>query len=166
MTDPQLLVEFLRRSYHAVDGLWFLQAEEALGFDRALELDGRVWAVLAKLQARKARELLQVTGHSLPELVRCFSLKLTADDFQFETQVSETEACFLLHHCPWRALLQRAGREHLAARIAEVMCRCEGEAWAREFGDTYIFTAPTLACCEGGARCAWVFSRKGEAAPA
>lgn len=152
-------MEHLRRSYHAVDGLWFLQVEEALGFDRALALDARVWAALAKLQARKARELLNVTDHSLPELVRCFSLKLAADGFQFVTESSDSEACFRLDSCPWLALLRRAKREHLAARIADVMCRCEGEAWAREFGEEYVFSAPSLACCDGGDRCEWVFAR-------
>ena len=32
------LAEYLRRSYHAVDGLWFVMVEEELGFDRALDL--------------------------------------------------------------------------------------------------------------------------------
>lgn len=161
MSEDQVLVEYLRRSYHAVDGLWFLQVEEALDFDRALAWDERVWAVLAKLQARKARELLGVTDHSLPELVRCFSLKLTADGFQFAAEVSDSEVRFHLRDCPWRALLQRAQRAHLGARIAEVMCRCEGEAWAREFGGEYAFTTPALACCDGGERCEWAFTRRG-----
>ena len=33
----QQKVAYLRRSYAAVDGLWFVKLEEELGFERALE---------------------------------------------------------------------------------------------------------------------------------
>ena len=69
-SDDRALVEYLRRAYHAVDGLWFMIVEEAHDFDHALELDERVWAVLAKIQARKARE---VTGCSGNETLSCVS---------------------------------------------------------------------------------------------
>ena len=57
-TDPNILVEYLRRSYFVVDGLWFVKTEETSSFDHALDLDEEVWRILAKIQTRKARELL------------------------------------------------------------------------------------------------------------
>ncbi len=62
MHENQALVEYLRRSYTAVDGLWFVMVEEAHDFDHALALDERVWQILPKIQARKAREVLGITG--------------------------------------------------------------------------------------------------------
>lgn len=44
--------EYFRRSYRAVDGLWFMMIEKKHGFDEALELDEAVWRVLPKIQAR------------------------------------------------------------------------------------------------------------------
>ena len=160
MTDDHLLVEYLRRSYHAADGLWFVKVEEATDFDQALAIDRRVWEILAKIQARKARELLRSQDSSIPELVRCFSLKLAADGFRFETEMSANEARFFLLDCPWLALLRRAKRDHLAARLAEMMCLTEGEAWAREYGEEYRFSAPKLICQGGGDRCEWAFARR------
>ena len=57
MTHCEDSVEFLRRSFFTVDGLWFVNLEKDLGFDEALDLDRRVWESMAKVQARKAREL-------------------------------------------------------------------------------------------------------------
>ncbi|NLE90228.1 MAG: hypothetical protein GX602_04765, partial [Dehalococcoidales bacterium] len=51
LSDRQIS-QYLQRSYEAVDGLWFMKVEEKLGFDTALEIDGEVWKVLPKIQAR------------------------------------------------------------------------------------------------------------------
>jgi len=51
-SDEQL-VQFLRRSYHAVDGLWFMSVEDVEGFPAALELDQLVWEVLARSRPAK-----------------------------------------------------------------------------------------------------------------
>ena len=62
--DPQEIIAMLRRSYLAVDGLWFVMCEQRLGFQAALELDGDVWKVMPKIQARRAREVLGLAGNS------------------------------------------------------------------------------------------------------
>ena len=53
MSDPQVLCEYLRRSYTAVDGLWFVKLEERFGFDTALQIDQEVWLVAAKTRPAK-----------------------------------------------------------------------------------------------------------------
>jgi predicted ArsR family transcriptional regulator len=159
MTDDAVLVEFLRRSYQAVDGLWFVMVEEALDFGAALDMDRRVWEVLAKIQARKARELLGIEGHTPEELERGFSMKLRADAYAFESAVVDGGVSITITECPWLRILQRANRDHLAASIADVMCPTEGEAWAREFGDAYTFEVPEKACC-GATSCRMRFQPK------
>ncbi len=62
--EDKALIEYLRRSYTAVDGLWFVMVEEAYGFQQALELDEQVWEILPKIQARQARQVLGITGNS------------------------------------------------------------------------------------------------------
>jgi len=51
LTDKQI-VEYFKRSYTAVDGLWFMKVEEIYGFDTALDIDEEVWKVMPKIQAR------------------------------------------------------------------------------------------------------------------
>jgi len=154
--SSSLLVEYLRRSYHAVDGLWFMKAEEAVGFDAALQLDQRVWEVLAKIQARKARELLGVKGNSLAEFARCFSLGLRADGYTFEQETAEQEVRFTITGCPWLELLYRSGRQELAAPIAEVLCPTEARVWCQEFGREVEADLPAMACL-GAGQCQVVF---------
>ena len=159
MTDVEVLVEYLRRSYQAVDGLWFVKVEESLGFAAALSMDVSVWAVLAKIQARKARALLQVQDNSLAEFVRCFTLKLEADGFTFTPEVAQDEARFIIATCPWLDILRGAGREQLAAPISGVMCPTEAQAWCQEFGGEIGF-ALEACMCQGDDGCRMVFSRR------
>lgn len=156
--DARLLVEYLRRSYHAVDGLWFVMVEEDLGFESALDLDRRVWEVMAKIQARKAQELLGPGDDPLTDLARCFRLKLDADGHEYECHATHDEARFVLPACPWLALLRKSRREHLAPRIAHAVCATEGRVWCREFGEGLEFDIPQMAC-EGAPVCEMRFRR-------
>lgn len=161
MTEEAMLVEYLRRAYQALDGLWFMMSEKAVGFDQALELDRRVWEILAKIQARKARELTECTGNGPGELARCFSLKLAADGHRFESAADDREVRFVIHGCPWLDLLRKSDRQHLALKVAQIICTTEGRAWCREFGGEYEFDMPLMACA-GTDRCEMRFSRKAE----
>lgn len=157
--SPEILSEYLRRSYHAVDGLWFMMVEEKCGFDRALDLDERVWRVLAKIQARKARELLRCTGNQPEDLLRCFSLKLTADGHHFQAQVEDDRVTFYIRQCPWQDLLNKSDRQHLAALVSQRICPAEGETWCREFGGQYAFEMLCM-MCDGAGECEMVFRRR------
>ncbi len=139
MSKDQALIEYLRRSYTAVDGLWFVMVEEAHDFDHALALDERVWQILPKIQARKAREVLGITGNSLAELTACFRLKLEADGHMFRVDEVPDGVVFVVTRCQWRELLRASGREHLEERISSVIWPTELAGWCAEFGDEFEF---------------------------
>ena len=50
---PEQTADYLHKSYAAVDGLWFMKVEEAEGFDKALDIDEKVWQVMPKIQAKE-----------------------------------------------------------------------------------------------------------------
>jgi len=94
-------------------------------------LDQRVWEVLAKIQARKARELLDRQDSSAEALAQCFSLKLTADGHDFElAHASANGVEFMIRACPWEELLRKSdrrisrpsGRDDLQYGRARVVC--------------------------------------------
>jgi hypothetical protein len=157
--DDRVLAYYLRRSYHAADGLWFMMVEEADDFERALELDRRVWEVLAKIQAREARGLTNSPGNTPEELAKCFSLKLTADGHQFTAEIASAGVYFTIHGCPWLDLLRKSDRQHLAARVSQTICPTEGRVWCGEFGGEYEFEIPLMAC-GGGEHCEMRFRRR------
>lgn len=153
------LVAMLRRSYSAVDGLWFMMCEEELSFDRAMALDERVWRVMPKLQARKARELLGLTGNTPVELARAIGLKLTAEGHRFAATVHEGGVRLAIETCPWRAALERSGRLEIAAEVGRRICTLEGEGWAAEFGEEFDFRMAEC-LCDQGAQCCFEFTAR------
>src|SRR5512137_919721 len=78
--------QYLRRSYSAVDGLWFVKLEEKYGFDAALDRDREVWKVMAKIQSRALKAILTGPSGEDPDLREAFSAKLDLDGFQFGTR--------------------------------------------------------------------------------
>jgi len=158
-SGSELIVEMLRRSYFAVDGLWYVMVEEEFGPDMAMELDERVWQVMPKIQARKARELIDCQDDSPAALVRCMALKFAAEGHDYVVRIpAPGEAEIVIRRCPWREVLESSGRTHLGPEIADRICATEGATWAAEFGDGIDF-AMTEAICHGADRCRFVFRR-------
>ncbi|MGD9496723.1 MAG: DUF6125 family protein [Armatimonadota bacterium] len=153
------IIAMLRRSYFAVDGLWFVMVEKELGLERALELDERVWRVMPKIQARKARELLCAADAGPATMARCMALKFAAEGHAWRVgAVSPQQAEIVVTRCPWREVLESAQRTHLGPQIADRICAAEGATWAAEFGDDIEFEMAE-AICRGDGQCRFVFRR-------
>lgn len=160
-TGSEMIVEMLRRSYFAVDGLWFVMLEEDEGLDRALEVDERVWQVMPKIQARKARELMHAKANTPGALVRCMALKFAAEGHRHRVSFTNPdEASIVISQCPWREILEQSGREHLGPDIADRICAAEAAGWAAEFSPD---DGPTIevqmaeSLCRGDDCCRYVF---------
>jgi len=143
MANDQQLVEYLRRSYVAVDGLWFMKLEEDLGFSGALEYDRRVWSILPKIQARKAKELLNL-GNGPEALAQGMALSCQAEEMTADFQQQEGGLEVTVTGCPWVRMLEKSGRLHLAVPVAKAICTVTFAAWAREFG--MHFALEEMAC--------------------
>lgn len=165
--------KYLARIYTAVDGLWFMKVEEQFGFDKALEIDVRVWEVMPKIQARQLKSFFGVDS-GLDALRHCYSEKLFLDGFEFQiisapsqvdglgpslgTEKAESEKLFTIRisFCPWVDKLVRSNRAHLAASIGKRICATEYSAWAKEFGCSFEFGQEGK-LCEGSAACVLKF---------
>ena len=153
---------FFRRSYSAVDGLWFMMVEERLGFEAALEIDAQVWQVMAKIQARELRRLLDAPM-GLDGLAQCLEPKFAWEGFdaRIERPDADTLHC-ILKHCPWHEAMLRSGREHLSGRVGERICPVEFAVWADEFavaGRPIQYALDAL-LCKGQECCVLTFQRR------
>jgi len=150
LTDKQI-IEYLHRSYGALDGLWFMAAEQRFDFETALVLDLEVWKVLPKIQARKLKQLLGAAG-GLDDLCRCLSEKLRIDGFDFSVEDSGDRRGFtlLIHRCPWYDLMVKSNRTALAGRVGQCICPAEYSAWAAEFGGNITFRLAEPLCQVAG----------------
>ena len=134
MTDltEEQKAEYFRRSYTAVDGLWFVKVEERLGFDEALKLDEAVWKVLPKIQARTMKSMMNLKD-GLEGLRLALSARLALEGFEYEMERREDGFAVIVKRCPWHDLMIKSGRGTLSERVSDLICRVENSVWASEF---------------------------------
>lgn len=155
LNDRQV-ADFFRRSYTAVDGLWFMKAEAAYGFDSALDLDDEVWKVFPKVQARMLKEAAGMSS-GLEALRECFTTKLSIEGFRFDVQSMPHRFTVSISHCPWHDAMVRSGRQDLSGRVGTRICGTEYSVWAAEFGPGVRFDRKSE-ICTGSERCVLEFS--------
>ncbi len=160
-TDSQL-VDFLRRSYAAVDGLWFVKVEELHGVDAALDMDQAIWEIMPKIQGRKARELIGLSGTKLRDLAKAVQLKLTAEGYDYDADFDGEDFKLTINVCPWYEILKAKDRISLAEKIQEKICKVELAAWCKEFSPDLESEVEKRACIEDDCcdRCTIVFRYK------
>ena len=146
LTDRQI-AEYFKRSYTAVDGLWFMKVEDRYGFDTALDIDDDVWQVMPKIQARKLKSMGNFTG-GLESLAECITTKLSLDGFEFKIEPSDDASVLRINlsECPWHNIMIKSGREHLSEKVGTRICNTEYQVWAAEFGDTIRFELHDQIC--------------------
>lgn len=144
LTDNQI-IEFLRRSYTAIDGLWFMKIEEKYGFEAALEIDKEVWKVFPRIQARLLKSMSKM-DKGIEALVECYTTRLALENFTFHTEKSDNGARVIIEKCPWHEIMVKSGREKLSGRIGDVICQTECETWAKEFGEDIRFESEGRIC--------------------
>ena len=145
------IIDYLHRSYTAVDGLWFEKVEEEYGFEEALKIDEKVWYVLPKIQARKLKSMTGLSS-GIDDLYECFTTKLGIDRIVFSSSKDEEGFTIRITECPWLKLLCNANREHLAGEIGSRICTAEYSTWAKEFGSEIRYELQSQ-LCKGGECC-------------
>ena len=147
MIDDSKKTEYFKRVFEVIDGLWFVKVEEDTDFDHALEIDRRVWEIVPKIQARKLRELLELGDDGLKSLAAALEVKAELDEAECEIELDGDRSLTVrIKKCPWLALMQKSGREHLAGRVGKVICGTEYPVWMREFGVQGSFELKQLLC--------------------
>lgn len=149
-------IGYLKRSYSAVDGLWFMKVEDSFNFDKALEIDNQVWMVLPKIQARFLKTTLGV-DKGLKALEQCFTEKLRLDDIDFKVMRDEKSLVITISRCHWHELMVKSNRKHLSSRVGKTICDTEYSGWAQEFGEGISFEMLER-ICDGGKECVLKFT--------
>jgi hypothetical protein len=149
--------EYFRRSYTAVDGLWFMKVEEKLGFDEALLMDEAVWRVLPKIQARTLKEMMNLQN-GLLGLDQALSSRLAMEGFKFQIDQEKDSLAVTIWRCPWHDIMIRSGRGKLSEQVSEIICRVENSVWASEFSGEksegqQIEFARAKRICQGAESC-------------
>ena len=156
LNDKQM-ADFFRRSYTAVDGIWFMKAEEKYGFDAALDIDDGVWKVFPKVQARMLKDMTRMAS-GLEALRECFTTKLAIEGFEFDVEKHNDGFGVSISRCPWHDAMVKSGREALSGKIGARICGTEYSVWAAEFGQGIRFQRKSE-ICTGAERCVLEFDQ-------
>lgn len=159
MRRDKVLIEYLRKSYFTVDGLWFIAMEEEYSYEQALAIDEKVWQALPKNQARHVKKLLGIEGSTPANLLEALKVKFEAEGYNYQVEnLSDDELKILIvDDCPWLRLLKKSNRTFLAPEISEKICVKEFEAWGHEFDTGLKFALPSR-LCTGDQACLLNFS--------
>jgi hypothetical protein len=148
----------------AIDGLWFMAAEEKLGFEGALELDIDVWRRYGVVMLKRACRLLDIDldASEPPDLGivnHLLEVLCAIDGTECSSEVTSADtALFTVRRCSWWDNLKKAGR------AAEVPCELVDnntfEAWLEAVNPSLEMEI-THSLPRGDDRCTWVIRRRG-----
>jgi len=180
------IVEYLRKNFTSVDGLWFVKIEELLGFEKALEIDKEVWRVLPKIQARFIKAMLEekflyiqkagafqqnltieaggkqdsqqgLTSFGTEEFfVEALRIKMRLDNFKFRLLKKPGLVKVIINQCPWHEIMLKSKREHLSDKIGSSICITEYAVFASEFLENSSFKI-TSQICNSARACVFEF---------
>lgn len=171
LTEEQK-AEYFRRSYTAVDGLWFMKIEERLGIDLALEIDEAVWSILPKIQARTLKGMMNL-DNGIEDLMRALSIRFVLEGYEFHMERKGDGLEVVVSKCPWHQIMVKSGRGGLSERVSNVICQVENQTWSREFSIARGKDGEADDCegigferesrlCRGEEKCRLWFGRKGQ----
>ncbi len=83
------LVKVLYQTINTVDGLWFLFVEDAHGLEESTRIDGEVWKIMGKVEARRIKQAIDLEGvepiKALEKMIPFISW-LTPDEYEIKSE--------------------------------------------------------------------------------
>ncbi len=161
---PAQLAELRRQAFLAVDGVWFLEVEQRLGFDQALAVDIAVWERFGPVMVRRIRKMLGLDGADAATVEAILHAFWQIEGSQVRrVSASDEKLVYEVERCAWWEHLKRAGRETVVPCDRVTMATyiplltAIDPAW--EF-------AMSHALPRGDPCCRWVIRRQSEASEA
>lgn len=96
---PEYIFMQLRNLWTA-DGLYFLRIEKLYGTNVATQIDANVWTVMGKIEARKLKELLGITGTDIPSMMKALKYTTWALDLEDKEIIIKKDHALIRNiHC-------------------------------------------------------------------
>ncbi|MBE3136311.1 MAG: hypothetical protein IMZ43_02815 [Thermoplasmata archaeon] len=132
---PEYIFMQLRNLWTA-DGLYFLGIEELYGTEVATKIDAQVWAVMGKIEARKLKEFLGITGTDIPSMMKALQYTTWALDLE------DKEIMIKKDHAMIRNVRCRVQNTRVSKGLKEFGCKPVRfgflKAFAKEFNPDIV----------------------------
>jgi hypothetical protein len=124
------------RNLWSVDGLYFLGIEEAYGTKTATDIDTHVWELMGKIEARKLKEFLGITGTDIPSMMKALQYSSWALDLE------DKEITIKKEHALIRNVRCRVQNTRVSIGLKEFGCKPVRfgflKAFAKEFNPDIV----------------------------
>ncbi|TXT56377.1 MAG: hypothetical protein BAJALOKI1v1_1900001 [Promethearchaeota archaeon] len=152
-------IEDISKNWLAIDGTWFLAAEEKFNIDTAIELDARSWKRFSPVEAQRIMNRFNIPQNGgIPALIKALKFRVYANINEQEiVEVSDNRCVFRMNDCRVQAARKRKG-------LPDFPCKQVGVIEYAEFAKTIDPRIKTKCiCCPPDDHpqeyyCAWEFT--------
>jgi hypothetical protein len=115
---------YFEKNFRTLDGLWVIEAEQELGWERTLQLDYLVWQDLYKIMFRRVIRYLKIPDNSLKSLVEILSFIWNCEGNTHEIHpINKDQVIIKITECPYVDSMERnPERSKYIPSICEKMC--------------------------------------------
>ncbi|MFW9950261.1 MAG: DUF6125 family protein [Candidatus Thorarchaeota archaeon] len=112
MSDQDKLF-YYERNFVTLDGLWMLETEKEIGWDRALKIDVSVWTRLLKIIMRRIKNYLNINTNTLQDLIEIITFRWSIEGWKYEVKhISNSEVIINVIECPYKLSMERNPERH------------------------------------------------------
>ncbi|MFX0012183.1 MAG: DUF6125 family protein [Candidatus Hermodarchaeota archaeon] len=104
---------YYERNFVSLDGLWMLEIEKEIGWERALKIDVAVWTQLLKIIIRRIKNYLNIKTNTLDDLIEIITFRWSIEGWEYQVNpISKTEAIINVTGCPYKSSMDRNPERH------------------------------------------------------
>lgn len=134
VTDEDKLFYF-EKNFFTLDGLWMIEAEKEVGWEKALKIDLNVWKRLLKIAIRRIKRYLNIDSDHLLDLVNILTFRWSVEGWNYKViKNTKSESIIQVNECPYVSIMERNPDRHdKIPLICSNMCIPFYEAVLKEF---------------------------------
>lgn len=104
-------IEDLSKNWLAIDGTWFLAAEEKYGIESAIQLDAKSWERFTVVEAKRIMKRFNIPkSGGIPALIKALKFRVYANINEQEiVEISEKRCVFRMNDCRVQSARNRKG---------------------------------------------------------
>jgi hypothetical protein len=115
---------YFEKNFFTLDGLWMIETEKEIGWDRALKIDLTVWIRLLKIIFRRVMKYLGIENNSLKDLIEILTFRWSIEGWKYKiSEEDQNEVIIEIKECPYEQIMSRnPKRREKIPLICKNMC--------------------------------------------
>ncbi|MFX1237198.1 MAG: DUF6125 family protein [Promethearchaeota archaeon] len=126
---------YFEKHFFTLDGLWMIEAENEVGWEKALKIDLEVWIRLFRIIIRRLKKHLNIKSNGVRDLLEILTFRWSVENWAYEVlKCEENEAIVNVSRCPYKSIMDRNPERHDKIKlICRDMCIPFYESITKDF---------------------------------